>query len=220
MGEIKTGPPRGAVGIVDGRKIVVHQRVKIEREPVAEAGKAVVEVECAKARAGIIGAELYRCSRRSQAEEPLQKRMEVDRLVIFAAPDDGALEAEFQVLCGAEADLLHMDPGVDGIDVAAKRTDQKLIAKRAGEAGEPRNVQRLDAVDVEGIDVLGVVGVGKGATLCRPKPLVLFAERNYVIEHLCRYVGLHHSSLRNGGDRSDRNGGLVVQRNRGVGRSY
>ena len=121
--------------------------------------------------------------------------MEVDRLVVFAAPDDGALEAEFQILRGPEADLLHMDPGVDGIDVAPERTDQKLIAEGAGEAGEPRNVQRLDAVDVEGIDVLGVVGVGKGATLSRPQPLVLLAERNYVVENLGGDVGLHQASI-------------------------
>ena len=34
----------------------------------------------------------------------------------FAAPDHGALKAEFEVFGGPEADLLDMHPGVAGID--------------------------------------------------------------------------------------------------------
>jgi hypothetical protein len=37
-----------------GRNIVVHFRVAVEREPFADEGKPVREVECAKAGAGIL----------------------------------------------------------------------------------------------------------------------------------------------------------------------
>ena len=55
MGEIQAGPPGGTTRSVDGRDIVMHLGVRIEREPVADEGKPVGEVESAKAGAGVLG---------------------------------------------------------------------------------------------------------------------------------------------------------------------
>jgi hypothetical protein len=41
--------------------------------------------------------------------------------------------------------------------VSPERSNKKFIAEGAGDARKPRNVQRLDAVDVEGVDIFGVV---------------------------------------------------------------
>ena len=57
MGEIEAGPVGGAPGSVGGGDIVMHLRVRIEREPIADKGQPVGEVEGAKARAGIVGAD-------------------------------------------------------------------------------------------------------------------------------------------------------------------
>ena len=51
-----------------------------------------------------------------RAEKALQESVDGDRPVALAAPDHGALEAEFEILRGPEADLLHVHPGVAGID--------------------------------------------------------------------------------------------------------
>jgi len=83
--------------------------------------------------------------------------VQVDGFVALAAPDDGALEAELEVHCGPEADLLNMHPGIVGIGVAFERTHQKLVTEWASENGEQRNEQRLSSVDAEGVDVLRVV---------------------------------------------------------------
>ena len=77
-------------------------------------------------------------------------------------------------------------------------------------------MQRLNAVNVEGVDVVGVVGVGKGAALAGAQPLVLFAERYDVVEVLDRGVCLYHASGGGCRDGSRRNGDLLVVRDRGT----
>src|ERR1035441_3643001 len=217
MGEIEAGTVGGAPGSVDGRNIVMHFRVRVEREPFADEGQPVGEVEGAKARAGVVGAVLDSRAWGGKAKERLQEGVEGDGLVPLATPDHGALEAEFEVFRGPEADLLDMRPGAEGIGVAFERADQKIVAEGAGEPGEQRNVERLDAVDAEGIDVLGVVGVGHAAAQAGPEPVVLFAEGEYVVEVLDGGVGLHYSSIGGCGDGPRRNGGLLVQRDGGSG---
>ena len=147
----------------------------------------------------------------------------------LATPDHGALKAKFKVIGGPEADLLDVYPGVARIDhvgdacrwvgfvrwighigVPAEFADHKIVAKRPGEQGEQWNVERLDAVDAEGIDVFGVVGVGHAAAQPRSKPVVLFAEGDFVIEEVGRDVSLHDPCIRRGGDWPHGDGGLIV----------
>src|ERR1039457_1173570 len=206
MGEIEAGTVGGAPGSVDGRNIVMHFRVRVEREPFADEGQPAGEVEGANARAGVAGAVLDSRAWGGKAEERLQEGVEGDGLVPLATPDHGALEAEFEVFRGPEADLLDMRPGAEGIGVAFERADQQIVAEGAGEPGEQRNVERLDAVDAEGIDVLGVVGVGHGGSLAGAEPFVLFAEGYLVVEDVGGEVSLDEAPIGGGGDRSHRNG--------------
>ena len=138
--------------------------------------------------------------------------MQVDRLVALAAPDHGALEAELQVRGGPEADLLNVYPGIVGIGVAFQRSNQKLIAEGAGEQGEQRNLQRFDAVDAEGVDIFGVVGVGHAAAHSRAQPVVLLAEGNLVVEQTVGGVRLDKAHLGGRDDGAQRNGRLVVRK--------
>ena len=85
MGEIEAGPEGGAPRSVDGGDVVVHLRVGVEREPIADKGQPVGEVEGAKARAGIVAAFLDLGGRRGGAEETLQEGVEGDRRVALAA---------------------------------------------------------------------------------------------------------------------------------------
>ena len=96
-------------------------RVRVEREPIADEGKPVGEVEGAKTGAGIVAAVLDRSAWGDKAEERLQEGVEGDWLVAVAPPDHGALKAELEVLRGPEADLLDMRPGADGVGVAFER---------------------------------------------------------------------------------------------------
>ena len=122
--------------------------------------------------------------------------MQVDGLVALAAPDHGALEAELEVLGGPEADLLDVHPGIVGIGVAFEGADQKLIAEGAGENGEQRNVQRLSAVDAEGVDIFRVVGVGHPAAQSGAEPVVLLAEGDLVVEQAVGGVRLDEAPSR------------------------
>ena len=117
-----------------------------------------------------------------QTEETSQKSVEGDRLVALAAPDHSALEAEFQVLRWPKADFFDMNPGIDGVGVAFQRPHHEIIAERAGDPGKPRHIKRFDAVDAEGVDILGIVGVGHGAAQPRPQPVILFAKGNFMFE--------------------------------------
>src|ERR1019366_7187330 len=99
-----------------------------------------------------------------------------------AAPDHAAFESKFQVLGRPEADLLNMYPGVDRIGMAGQRSNQKVIAEGACNIRKARNVQRFDSVDSERVDIFGVVGIGHASAESRPQPLVLFSERDFVVE--------------------------------------
>ena len=46
--------------------------------------------------------------------------MKRDGPVTLASPDHGALEAEFEISRGPEAELLHMHPGIAGINHVGK----------------------------------------------------------------------------------------------------
>ena len=226
MRQIEARAPCGATRRVDGRYVVVHLAVGIEGEPLAQEGQPVGEIEGAEACAGIVGAELLVCGRRGDTEEALQKRMQSDWPMAFSAPDDRALKAEFQILCRSEADLLKMHPGVARIDhvglsctrirrignvrVAVQTTDHEFVAKRSGHVGQPGNVQRLDAIDAERIDVLGVIGVRKSGAHGRPEPLVLLSERELVMENVRRDVGFENAGVDCCIDRAQRNRHLMV----------
>ena len=160
----------------------MHFRVRVEREPFADEGQPIREIECAKACAGIIAAVFGVATGRRQADKTLQKSVNGYGRVSLAAPDHRALKAEFQIFRGSEADLLNVYPGIAWIDYVGqieiqaagidrighigmpmKPTDQEVVAERPCNPGEQWNVQRLDAIDAEGVDILGVVGVGHPA---------------------------------------------------------
>ncbi len=85
----------------------------------------------------------------------------------------------------------------------------KTRSEGPGEPREPGNIQRLDAIDLEGIEILRVIGKRHAGALGRSQPLVLFAEGDNVIQKLIGEIGLEKPSLGRGGDGPLRNGGLV-----------
>ena len=210
MGQIEAGAPGGAARRVDGGDVVVHFAIGVEGEPVAQVGQAIGEVERSETRAGIVAAEFLSPRNVGEAEEAFQKAMQRDGDVSLAAPDDGALETEFEIFGWAEADFFDVDPRVVGLSVALERADEKVVAERAGEIGETGNVQRFDAIDAKRIDILSVVGVGEGSAQSGPKPVVLLAKGDFVIEKVRRDVGLKNAAACDGADGSHGNGGLVI----------
>src|ERR1017187_9660515 len=113
----------------------------------------------------------------------------------LAAPDHGSFEPKFEILCGPEADLLNVHPGIIRRYVTFERSNQEVVAERACEIREPRDMQRLNSVDAKRIDVFGIVGVSHSAAESGSKPIVLLAKRNFVIEHVCRDIGLEQASV-------------------------
>src|SRR6202048_2838208 len=108
--------------------------------------------------------------------------MQRDGRVSFAAPDHRALESKFKVIRRAEADLLHVHPrsaGSDGIDrigfgriqrvgdeiVAVETPYQELVTEGTRNARKQRHPKWLHAVDLESVNVLGVVGVSERPAL-------------------------------------------------------
>src|SRR6516225_9372657 len=110
MGKIQPRTPRGAAGSVDRRNVVVDLAIGVECEPVTNPGKSIGEIECAEAGAWIFATELFCSGNPRDTKEAFQKGMDCDRHVTLAAPDDGALKAEFQIFGRLEAYLLDMDP--------------------------------------------------------------------------------------------------------------
>src|SRR5947209_4790703 len=98
----------------------------------------------------------------------------------LSAPDGGTLESELEVFCRTEADLFNVDPGIAGSNhvaltgtgivgignegMAVQTAHQEFVAKRAGDIRQTGNAQRFHAVDMEGVDILRVIGVRKSRT--------------------------------------------------------
>ena len=108
----------------------------------------------------------------------------------FAAPDGGAGESDLDVARGLEADLLDVDPRGVRVGVAFEAADEELVTEGAGEAREQRDVKRLRAIDLEGVDVLGVVAVKKLPPLGRGQPVVALADGELVVEQTIGEVRL------------------------------
>ena len=56
-------------------------------------------------------------------------------------------------------------------------------------------MQGFNAVDAEGVDVFGVVGVGHAAAEAGAEPVVLLAEGDFVVEDAGGDVGLDDAAL-------------------------
>jgi hypothetical protein len=69
-------------------------------------------------------------------------------------------------------------------------------------------MERLDAVDLEGVDVLCIIAIGKAASLSRSHPVIALAERELVIEEPVGEIGLEDAEVVYSGDRALRNGRL------------
>src|SRR6202008_174373 len=82
------------------------------RKPLAHVGEAVGRVEGAEARARVIAPQLLGSRRGRQRGETLQEGVDGDGAVSLAAPDDSALESNFDVFGWAKANLFEMHPGI------------------------------------------------------------------------------------------------------------
>ena len=84
---------RGRVG---GGNIVVRFRVGVEGKPIADEGEPVGKVESAETRARVLGRILDPVGDVDRAEKTPQEGVEVDGLMPFSSPDDGAFKAKVQ----------------------------------------------------------------------------------------------------------------------------
>ena len=112
MSEINSGihrrTPRGA----DGRDVIMHQRVAVERQPAAHEGQPPGEVEAGMAGARILAGKLDRRRNVIEAGEGIPERSEGNGNVALAAKNIVASKSEFHILCWLKAHLLpkHVRP--------------------------------------------------------------------------------------------------------------
>lgn len=193
--DVDAGTVGGSPRRADRRYVVMGDGVGVESDVVAEKRQTPGEAEVAEAGAGIVARVLLGGGGVIDVEEALEEGVESDGLVArgaraLAAPDDAALEGELEVGGGAEGEHLRVHPGIVGDGVAFEGANEEVVAGRTQDAGDERDVERLDAVDAEGVDVLGVVAIGHGSAVARPKPGVGFAKGDFVVAKQDGGVGL------------------------------
>src|SRR5690348_5588161 len=138
---LQTGEPReidprmisGPARRANRTYVVVHERIGVQRDPVAQKRKPVGEVEGSQARAGIIWRRLLGAAHVLEAEKAVQERVQGDRRMALSAPDRQSVETELQIPRGLETDLLHVDPRVVRVRVTFQASDEEVVAER------PRN---------------------------------------------------------------------------------
>ena len=127
----------------------------------------------------------------------------------LAAPDHGALKADLDIHGWLERDLLHVYPGFVGVGMTLEATDEKVVAEWPGNSRQAGNAKGFDAIDAEGIDVLGVVAPREGAALGRPQPCVGFAKGNLVAPEVIGEISLDDAEYVSRGNRALGNDRLV-----------
>src|SRR5208283_2904349 len=96
----------------DRAHVVMTNRIRIQRDPVGEEWKPPGEVEGTHSISWIVSSVLFASSGLRinryvlKAEEAVQKSVQRDGRVAFAAPDGQPVETELQIACGLEGDLL------------------------------------------------------------------------------------------------------------------
>ena len=98
-------------------------------EPLAYVRETIGKVEGAKASAGIVAAELFRCGDVLDAEEALEEAVNGDGYMALAAPDHGALKAHLYIHGWFERNLLHVYPGFVGVGMTLEAADEKFVAE-------------------------------------------------------------------------------------------
>ena len=112
----------------------MHQRVGIQRQPLAHVGQPIGKVKSAKARPGITSRELLCCRHILEAEKAIQKTTDGDWDMTLSAPDNGALETKFEVAGRLETDFLSMDPWGIWIGMSLQAANKELISERASQS--------------------------------------------------------------------------------------
>jgi hypothetical protein len=73
-----------------------------------------------------------------EAEETPQEGVEIDWLVVLAAPDNVRWKPNSIFFSGPEADLLSMHPGIEGIGMALEGADHELVTEGPVSSGKQR----------------------------------------------------------------------------------
>src|ERR1019366_1588979 len=112
MGKIDSGIERRTLRRADRGDVVVHQRIAVERQPSAQMGQPVGEIEAGVARAGVLARELVYREDVVDAGEAIPKRTESDRYVSLAAKYVVASKSDLEVFGRLKAGLLceHVRP--------------------------------------------------------------------------------------------------------------
>ena len=185
----------GAPECADGAYVVVHQGIRVKSQPVSQVGQSVGEIEGPQARAWIIAREFFSTGDILKAEEAVQERMQGDGRVPFASPYGEAIESELEIAGRFEADLLHVDPRIVWIRVSLQAAHEEVVAEWAGNAGKTGNIQRLNAIDLEIVNILGVIAPQHGCALVGTQPVVALAERNFMVEDVVAEIGFEDAGV-------------------------
>src|ERR1700689_2737726 len=94
----------------DGEDVIVHFRIAVEGQPLAQIGQAPGEVHSAEAGAGVPGRELFPSAGVADAVEATPERTERNWFVALASPNNRAFKSEFKVRRGLDRNLFRMDP--------------------------------------------------------------------------------------------------------------
>src|SRR5579871_3845363 len=107
--------------------------------------------------------------------------MNRNRNMALPSPYDRSPKTELDILRRFETDFFNVDPRTIRRGVPFQTAHGKLIAERPRESREKRNTQRLNAIDLKGIDILRVIAPQKAATLGWPKPMIAFPNRKHMV---------------------------------------
>ena len=134
---INSRSPRG----IDGRGIVVHDRVGVKRHPFLESREAPVEIEARVTFSRIISRKLFRDRDIAEARKAMPKRTKRQRHMTFTGKNDDTGKSEFQVTRRFKTEFLCLHPRFVGIYPTLKIAQESLVTKGPRKFGKKRNVE-------------------------------------------------------------------------------
>src|ERR1700733_11271020 len=106
MSQINSGVHRGTPWSTDGRDVIMHERVAVERQPAPQIGQPPGKVETGVASARILPGKFDRRRNVIETREGIPERPECKWNVTLAAKNIVTGEAEFHIFRRLKAHLL------------------------------------------------------------------------------------------------------------------
>ncbi len=189
----------GWIGRREG--LIVGEAVAVQRQPVAEPGYAIGEVEAGPAIARIVSAEVAALCRENAPPKTVESHRKAR-----TAEDHSLGKSEFQVRCRLQRPFHAMNErliaqGNAGVPsnvairqlrelLSGKTSDKKLNAHRSQGSEKTRKFERADAVVAQHGDGWSIVAEEHGIARVGSPPQRLLPERQLVVLEGESYVGV------------------------------